>query len=1139
VGHYTLVPVHMDSEPSLPPVVAVVVTSDPGPWFEETLQALADQDYLNLSVLVIDAASTEDPTARVAAILPGAYVRRTERRVNFGTAANEIIGIVEGASHYLFCHDDVAPDPGAIRNMVEEAYRSNAAIVAPKLVEWAHPERLIDVGLGSDKVGVVHALVEPGELDQEQHDSVREIFVAPGGATLVRADMFATLGGFDPIVDHAGEDLNLSWRAHLAGAKIIVAPGARCRHLQATKSGLRPDPPPGTAAVADTNRMRTVLACYSATSLLWILPLAALFTLGEVLTLLVTGRPGAAGRRVVSQVEAFAHPGFLWRARRTAQHHRAVSDRSACRLQSGGNARLQAWIGARLDGPSVGLPFAPSRVRARRAAVPGTLDLADDDTAWAQLTASRRRAALVALPTADALQASGQIRPISPVTATPETPEGPPVVATGSWRLPLVSALVLLVVFVIGSRSLLGHTIPDVGQLPQTSSGVGHWWSAWLSTWQRGGLGSVGSSAPALGLLSLAGVIFFGAVGTLQQVLVLGPFVVGAFGAYRAARWWGSQRGRVAAMVAYVLVPLPYDALAHGHWDGLVAYAATPWMIGMIARISDSLPFPHTATRRIGGRLLGAGLLTALTAAFVPSYLFVVLVIGVGLALGSLIVAQPPVAIRLALVGLVAAAVGFVLLLPWSGRVISDKAQLFGLGAGSAGRLSFPTLLHFDTGPLGLSPLDWGLLVAAALPLVIGRSWRLAWAARLWILALVCVLWAWMGLRGWVPIADAEVALAPAGAALAASVGLGVVAFELDLPGYRFGWRQGASLLAAVGLLVMAVPVIGALGSGSWDLSTSGPSSTLGGLDRSSGGDYRILWVGAPDALPLVSSSLGDGQAFATSFDGLPDVTDQWATGASKGASVIRTDLRLAEGGLTTRLGHLLAPLGVRYLVIPDRLGSTAVATPDALLSGLPLQTDIKPVPQDTSSEFTVYSNAAWAPVRTVLPGPAVATASLQGLAGLRRLQTTSLVNSTPSLTGSRPDRALGPVTGGSDVYVAATPDHGWDLKVDGQTIKGTPAFGVGMMFKVPAGVSGRGTLTVATSGTDRTAQIIFAALWALVIVVVSADKLRRSRAGSKTETVMPEWFTPLSPHRGRPRRGAAVTNAPVGMGSDEVWIDA
>ena len=180
----------MDSPLHAPPVVAVVVTCDSGPWLEEALEALADQDYPNFSVLVIDAGSAVDPTPRVAAVLPGAYVRRMPTNRGYAAATNEALNLVEGASHFLLCHDDVAPAPDAVRLMVEEAFRSNAGLVSPKLVDWDDPQRLLQVGMGIDKSGAPHALVDRGELDQEQHDAVRDVFVAPGGCTLVRADLF-------------------------------------------------------------------------------------------------------------------------------------------------------------------------------------------------------------------------------------------------------------------------------------------------------------------------------------------------------------------------------------------------------------------------------------------------------------------------------------------------------------------------------------------------------------------------------------------------------------------------------------------------------------------------------------------------------------------------------------------------------------------------------------------------------------------------------------------------------------------------------------------------------------------------------------------------------------------------------------
>ena len=108
----------------------------PGSWFEEVLGSLVAQDYQNLSILVIDAASDDEVKPRVARAAPGAYVRRLATDPGFGAAANEVLEIVEGAAFFLVCQDDAALDPDAVRRLVEEAYRSNAAVVGPKLVDW-------------------------------------------------------------------------------------------------------------------------------------------------------------------------------------------------------------------------------------------------------------------------------------------------------------------------------------------------------------------------------------------------------------------------------------------------------------------------------------------------------------------------------------------------------------------------------------------------------------------------------------------------------------------------------------------------------------------------------------------------------------------------------------------------------------------------------------------------------------------------------------------------------------------------------------------------------------------------------------------------------------------------------------------
>ena len=57
----------MDAQ--VPAVVAVVVTTDPGPWFDEAMSSLAAQDYAELSVLVLSQGEDEATVrARVARV---------------------------------------------------------------------------------------------------------------------------------------------------------------------------------------------------------------------------------------------------------------------------------------------------------------------------------------------------------------------------------------------------------------------------------------------------------------------------------------------------------------------------------------------------------------------------------------------------------------------------------------------------------------------------------------------------------------------------------------------------------------------------------------------------------------------------------------------------------------------------------------------------------------------------------------------------------------------------------------------------------------------------------------------------------------------------------------------------------------
>lgn len=1168
----------MYTDPSAPPVVAVVVSADPGPWLETALASLAAQDYPNLSILVVDSASGDDPTERVAAVEGSAYVCRLEHRVGFGRAANEVLNLVDGASHYLFCHDDVALAPDAVRLMVEEAYRSNAGIVSPKMVDWDDPQLLLAVGAGADRAGVVHPLVEHGELDQEQHDAVRDVFVAPGGAMLVRADLFSALGGYDPEVDQVGEDLDLSWRAHLAGARVLVAPAALVRHLEATRRGMRSGyegAAGGTAvfALREQHRVATVLRCYRLPRLLLGLPLLIAYQVIEVMTHLFAGRFGMAWCSAVAPARPLLRPRRLWSSRRRVQACRRVSDGEVAKNQTAGNVRFRNWVRAVLD----------SRAAASREPV---VVLADLEAEAMALPPSRTADPVGVASAAPGLRSASAVEPLAapgdPLLADEPAGSGAPAggrepagsgepgmgsagalslvtsevlnrprrrasshfqpVTTADWRVPAAAAGVLGLILLLGSRGLLGGKLPAIGDMPVAGGGLGSWWSSWWSTWHAAGLGISAPGAPAAGLLAIAATVFFGAVGVLGHVLVLAPLVVGPLGAYRAARWWGSSWGRVAALAVYASVPVPYDAIALGQWQALVAYAAAPWVLSLAIRLSGDDPFAPTKLSRVGGRLVGLGLVVAVVAAFAPSFIFVIVVVGIALLAGSVVSGTGPAGVRLLGVCLAGALVAAVLLLPWSAATLSSSNATFGASLGHDGVLTLGHLLRFDAGPIGWDPLGWALLGAAALPLLIGRGWRLAWAGRMWMVAFACFGWAWAGSRGWVPVPSVEIVLAPAAAALAASAALGAAAFDSDLPGYRFGWRQLASGLAGVGLVVAVIPLALAAGNGRWDLPSAGPGSILA-LPSPTRGQFRVLWAGYPPSLPLSSRTLEPSVGYATSFNGLPRGSELWPAGPSAPQRLIGRDLQLAQSGLTTKLGHLLAPFAVLYLVVPNHdgpsgSGSQAVPIPSALLSGLRRQTDLVTVATDP--HYTVYRNAAWAPAVSVLPSAAISASRESGNAAALALQQVDLSRAPAALHRGELPSERGNAAGGSRIYVSAEQTSAWRLEAAGHQVRPRRAFGWAMSFKVPAASGTSARLVFRSPVAARLEQVGQIFLWAAALGFMVVDSRRRS---FETQHGEPSGSRrrPGGPGSGRRRLHPSAPILPEAGTTerDEVWIDA
>jgi len=892
-----------------PPVVAVVVTRNSGPWLEPALEAIGSQDYPDLTALVIDAGSADDPTPRIAAVLPGAYVRRLDGDPGFASAANEALSLVEGAAFVFLCHDDVTPDPDAVRLMVEEAYRSNAGIVGPKLVGDPDASVLLEVGMSIDRFGAAHSEIEPGELDQEQHDAVRDVFYVSSAAMLVRFDLFAELAGFDASAYPGSEDLDLCWRARIAGARVMVAPDARVRHREAASERSVDDAP--TADQLERSRLRSVLVAYSRPSLLVMVPWTFVHTIVESIVFVVTGDRDRAG--------AVWHAWF-WNARRfkdlrvaraRAQSIRRVPDRELRALQTRGSARARRFFAQRLR---------PEE----------TVQLIGDT---GRVVADR---------------------------------------AQRGVRQPIFVALALAVLmFAIGSRSLYFDGIPQVGQLADWD-GVSGLLRAFGSGWRDTLLGSPTPAPPLLALLAVASLPFFGATGFAETMFVLVSVPVGAVGVmHLVRRVSGEWISAAAAGLAYLLLPVWRNAIANGRLGPLVFLALAPFLVHLVLAAAGATRSGDVAASRVRLRWFELALLGALLTAVYPPSLLVGLAVALAVLGSAPLVGGVILARNVVVATLVAGAGAVVILFPWPLAVVLGGADPGSIGFGFRPRLDVGEVFRMSSGPAGSRWSALGLLLAGMLVLAVGRGPRLAWGVRAWALALVGFLATWLPVRFApglaIPAPEATLAVFALGVALA--VGLGVAAFVEDLRGQHFGWRQGVSLAAFVALGVSSLGFLGDSLGGRWHAPRRDWPSALAFTANDELGSFRVLWIGDPTVLPLDAVVDDEGMGYVLTIDGAGDATDSLRAPTTSADGGVSRAISAVRDGRTTRFGHVLAPMAVRYVIVPERVGprgGTRAGPPADLTAGLDGQVDLAKLVR-TDDDLSIYENTAWLPMEAVV----------------------------------------------------------------------------------------------------------------------------------------------------------------------------
>jgi hypothetical protein len=404
------------------------------------------------------------------------------------------------------------------------------------------------------------------------------------------------------------------------------------------------------------------------------------------------------------------------------------------------------------------------------------------------------------------------------------------------------------------------------------------------------------------------------------------------------------------------------------------------------------------------------------------------------------------------------------------------------------------------------------------------------------VLASGAVVWAREqgGLTTGLP--DAGVLLAPAAAGLALAVALGVSAVEHDVRGrsWRFGLRRLVVAAGALALCAAPASTLGASVDGWWDMPRDDFAGLLGFVDEDvRAGPARVLWVGDAELLPGGDGwQLGDRLSYtASTARVLPGVADLWPAISDGASERLGEALTLAMAHDTARLGRLVAPMGVEYVAVPQRLAPShdapLVAGPapaDALVEALGEQLDLERVRVDRS--VVLYRNTASAPLRSVTDGddPPQITAVV-GLGAVVLPAEPVLEEQADAVS------AQGEVPDASTIVQASTASDNWRLAVDGRPVDHEIAFGWADAFTVEMG--GTAELDYRTPTAARAAAVGQAVLWVLALGVALRMRFGAGEPPPATTSSrragVPSQEQPPDARRAEPRSEAGGTADPAG----------
>jgi hypothetical protein len=194
------------------------------------LDALREQTFTDFEVIVVDNGSRDGSINLLKEIYPEVRTISLDRNYGFAYPVNRGIEAAKGEFICLL-NNDIELDPRWMEELLTALEtHTDAGSAGPKLMRYHERERINVLAIRVNSDGQVE-IVGAGEYDRGQYDEEHLVFGVNAGASMYRKAMFDDIGLFDEVFFASFEDVDLAFRAQLAGYKALYVPQAVGYHM--------------------------------------------------------------------------------------------------------------------------------------------------------------------------------------------------------------------------------------------------------------------------------------------------------------------------------------------------------------------------------------------------------------------------------------------------------------------------------------------------------------------------------------------------------------------------------------------------------------------------------------------------------------------------------------------------------------------------------------------------------------------------------------------------------------------------------------------------------------------------------------------------------------------------------------------